>query len=142
AFIRAAAPEAAESISYRIPTYKYHGSLVHFAAFPKHSSLIVVSRPTVERFLGELEGYHVSGTTIRFTPDHPLPPTLVERIVRARVEENEARAGSDGETPRETRRRTRPAQSHPPAQVDAPDTVAGKASARSGRIGREGREDE
>ncbi len=103
AAIRAAAPEAEETISYRIPTYRYHGSLVHFAAFPNHSSLIVVSRPTLERFLGELEGYHVSGTTIRFTADHPLPPALVDAIVRARVEENEARGrGSRDELPPET----------------------------------------
>ncbi len=91
--IRGAAPGAEELISYRIPTYKYHGPLVHFAAFRDHSSLIVVSRPTLERFLRDLEGYRTSGTTIRFTAEHPLPAELVERIVRARVEENEARAG-------------------------------------------------
>lgn len=43
--------------------------------------------------MGDLEGYPTSGTTIRFTAEHPLPPALVEAIVRARVEENEARAG-------------------------------------------------
>ena len=30
--IRAAAPKATETISYQIPTYKYHGMLVSFAA--------------------------------------------------------------------------------------------------------------
>jgi len=92
AAIRAAAPEAEELISYRIPTYKYHGSLVHFAAFRDHCSLIVVSRPILEKFASDLEGYRTSGTTIRFTAEHPLPPTIVDAIVRARVEENEARA--------------------------------------------------
>jgi len=92
--IRAAAPEAEETISYRIPTYRYHGPLVHFASFPDHASLVVVSRPTLERFMGDLEGWRISGTTIRFTADHPLPPALVKAIVRARVEENEARAGA------------------------------------------------
>lgn len=91
--IRTAAPMADELISYRIPTYRYHGSLVHFAAFRGHLSLITVSRPTLERFLGELKGFRISGTTIRFTPEHPLPPALVDAIVRARVEENESRAG-------------------------------------------------
>jgi len=30
--IQRAAPEATEKISYRIPTFHYHGNLVHFAA--------------------------------------------------------------------------------------------------------------
>ena len=91
ATIRTAAPGAEELISYRIPTYKYHGPVVHFAAFKDHCSLIAVSRPILERFASELEGFRTSGTTIRFTAEHPLPPALVEAIVRARVEENEAR---------------------------------------------------
>jgi uncharacterized protein YdhG (YjbR/CyaY superfamily) len=90
--VRAAAPEAEETIAYRIPTYRHHGPLVHFAAFRDHLSLVTVSRPVLKRFLGELEGWRVSGTTIRFTPDHPLPSPLVAAIVRARVEENAARA--------------------------------------------------
>jgi uncharacterized protein YdhG (YjbR/CyaY superfamily) len=35
--IRKAVPEAEETISYQIPTFKLNGSsLVHFAAFKKH----------------------------------------------------------------------------------------------------------
>jgi uncharacterized protein YdhG (YjbR/CyaY superfamily) len=33
----------------------------------------------------------VRHTTVRFTVDHPLPLELVEKIVRWRVAENEAR---------------------------------------------------
>jgi len=90
--IRAAAPQATESISYRIPTYKYHGSLVHFAAFKNHCSLIAVSRKVVEAFTGELKGYTISGTTIRFTAVKPLPDELVRKIIRARMKENEESA--------------------------------------------------
>jgi uncharacterized protein YdhG (YjbR/CyaY superfamily) len=36
ATIRAAAPEAEEVISYQMPTYRLHGNLVHFAAYPGH----------------------------------------------------------------------------------------------------------
>ncbi len=32
-FIKEAAPEAKEAISYGIPTFKLYGNLVHFAAF-------------------------------------------------------------------------------------------------------------
>ena len=91
ATIRAAAPEAEEGISYRVPTYRYHGPLVHFAAFKNHCSLIVASARVVEQFRSELEGYEISGTTIQFSAKNPLPADLVARIVRARVDENGTR---------------------------------------------------
>ncbi|AWP29288.1 hypothetical protein PVOR_08675 [Paenibacillus vortex V453] len=34
--IRESAPEAREKISYQMPTFDFHGNLVHFAAFKKH----------------------------------------------------------------------------------------------------------
>jgi len=41
---------------------------------------------------GELKGYDISGATIRFTPDKPLPATLVTKLVKERIAENEKRA--------------------------------------------------
>jgi len=90
--IKATAPEADEVISYRIPTYRYHGPLVHFAAFKDHCSFVVVSEPTLRSFGNELKPYHTSGTTIHFSAEKPLPAGLVTRIVKARIEENELRA--------------------------------------------------
>ena len=90
--IKDAAPMAEELISYRIPTYKYKGSLVHFAAFKNHSSFIVVDKSLLETFKTELEGYKTSGATIRFSADNPLPAALVKKIVKARIEKNEALA--------------------------------------------------
>jgi uncharacterized protein YdhG (YjbR/CyaY superfamily) len=92
--IRAAAPEAQEVISYRMPAYKYRGPLVFFAAFKNHLSLYGVSRSTVESFRGELEPFEISGTTIHFSTDKPLPPALVKKLVKARMKENEERAAS------------------------------------------------
>src|SRR5271169_960817 len=44
AVIRAAVPpEATEAISYRMPTFKYKGSLVAFAAFKNHCSFFPMS---------------------------------------------------------------------------------------------------
>ncbi len=34
--IRKVAPDAEETISYQIPTFKLNGNLVHFAAFKNH----------------------------------------------------------------------------------------------------------
>ena len=88
AAIKAAAPTAQELISYRIPSYKLHGSLVHFAAFKDHCSFITVSKKPLEIYRDELKPFKISGTTIHFTPKKPLPPELVKKIVLARIAEN------------------------------------------------------
>ena len=89
--IRRAAPEAAEVISYQIPTYRQNGPLVHFAVQPKHLSFTIVSLDVVDAFRDELQDFVVSGRTVHFSATKPLPAALVERIVKARVRENEAR---------------------------------------------------
>ncbi len=89
--IKAAAPKAEEVISYQIPTYKYHGPLVHFVARKNYCSFIVVSKSILEIFKSEPEDYDTSGTTIHFSAENPLPATLVKKIVKARVAENELR---------------------------------------------------
>ena len=92
ATIRAAAPkEATEVLSYRIPTFKYKGGLVAFAAFSGHCSFFPMSRAVMEQFREELQGFPTSKGTIRFPVDKPLPATLVTKIVRARIAENRNR---------------------------------------------------
>ena len=90
--IRQAAPKATEAMSYQIPTYRQNGPLVHFAAQPKHLSFTVVSLDVMNAFRDELREFDVSGRTIRFSAEKPLPAALVKRIVKARVLENEARS--------------------------------------------------
>ena len=88
--IKAAAPKAVEVISYQIPTYKYKGPLVHFAVQKKHCSLTVVSKTVMETFKEEFMAYNISGRTIHFSPENPLPADLVTKIVLQRIKENEA----------------------------------------------------
>lgn len=87
--IKKAAPDAEETISYRIPLYRQRGDVVGFAAFKDHLSLFVTDSSVGDRFAAELEGYEVSHTTIHFTVENPLPDELIENIVRYRVERNE-----------------------------------------------------
>lgn len=87
--IKKAAPKAEEIISYQIPTYKYFGPLVHFAAFKDHCSLIVVNKDIIKTFEKELQSYKISGTTIHFSPEKPIPETIVQKIVKIRMKENE-----------------------------------------------------
>lgn len=89
--IRAAAPMAAEVISYQIPMYKHHGMVVGFAAFKDHCSLFPGSA-VMDRYKKELERYDTSKGTIRFPANKPLPSALVKKLVKARIKENEARA--------------------------------------------------
>ncbi len=95
--IKAAAPDTTEVISYRIPVLKLEGHpLVGFGAAKKHCSLFTMSSSMIPKLArmraAELKGYEVSGATIHFTPDKPLPPALVTKLVRERIAENEKRA--------------------------------------------------
>ena len=91
--IKSAAPKAEETISWRMPCYKYHGMLVFFAAFKGHMSFFPASKTTVKLFKDKLKPYEISGTTIHFTPENPLPASLVKEMVRSRMRENEDKAG-------------------------------------------------
>ncbi|MDX2152974.1 MAG: DUF1801 domain-containing protein [Bryobacteraceae bacterium] len=97
AMIRAAVPqETEETVTYRMPAYKYRGMLVGFAAFANHCAFTVMSGTTFDGFRKELEGYDTSKGSIRFPVDKPLPKTLVTKLVKARVAENEARKKGRG----------------------------------------------
>ncbi len=89
--IKAAAPEATETISYRMPAFKDQGRiLVYYAAFKDHYSIFPASEAVLA--LGEELKSHVTGKgTIRFDADRPLPTALVKKIVKVRLEENAAR---------------------------------------------------
>jgi uncharacterized protein YdhG (YjbR/CyaY superfamily) len=89
--IKAAAPEATETISYQMPAFKLHGRfLVSYAAFKNHCSLVPASAKVLEEHGEELKPYFSGKGTIRFTTDKPLSSTLVKKIVKARIEENAA----------------------------------------------------
>ena len=88
AAIRSVVPaEATEGISYQIPTFKYKGMLVAFAAFKNHCSFFPASYAVIRKFQKELRNFQVSKGTIRFPLDKPLPATLVKKMVKARLAE-------------------------------------------------------
>jgi uncharacterized protein YdhG (YjbR/CyaY superfamily) len=92
AAIRSAVPpEATEAISYGIPTFKYKGPLLGFAAFSNHCSLFPMSPSVIQAFKNELEDFDTSKGTIRFPVDRPLSAALVKKLVKARIAENEHR---------------------------------------------------
>src|SRR3990172_12367503 len=88
---RKAAPEAIEAISYQMPTFKLNGkNLVHFAAWKNHIGFYPTPSAT-KTFNKELSAYAFAKGSVRFPLDKPLPLSLITRIVKFRVKENEDR---------------------------------------------------
>ena len=83
--IRKAAPNAEESISYQIPTYKLDGKvLIYFAGFAKHVSVYPAPREAKE-FKKELAAYKGGKGTIQFPLDNKIDYDLIARIVKFRM---------------------------------------------------------
>ena len=86
--IRKAVPEAEEGIAYKIPAYKLHGKrMFFFAGWKQHYSLYPAGKLALLACRDELARYEISKGTIRFTPDAPLPASLVTKLVKARIAE-------------------------------------------------------
>jgi uncharacterized protein YdhG (YjbR/CyaY superfamily) len=105
--IREAAPDAEETISYQMPTFRANGNLVHFAAYKEHIGFYPEPSGIAE-FKKDLSAYGGGKGTVRFPLDEPIPFDLIRRIVKFRVKENLARAQAKGK--KENR-----AHSHPKA---------------------------
>jgi uncharacterized protein YdhG (YjbR/CyaY superfamily) len=92
ATIRSAVPpEATETISYQIPTFRYKGPLVAFAAFSKHCSFFPMGASVLDAFESELKSFRTSKGTLHFPLDKPLPAALVKKLVKARIAQNDQR---------------------------------------------------
>ena len=89
--IRSVVPKAEEYISYGMPTFKYHGPLVSYAAFKDHCSLFPWNATLIKKFGEELKEYKTSKGTIQFTVSNPIPVSLVKKLIKERVKENEAK---------------------------------------------------
>ena len=93
--IRHAAPEATETISYRMPTFCLNGNLVHFAAYAKHIGFYPTPSAIVA-FEAELAPYVHAKGSVQFPYDQPLPVDLIRRMVELRVAENRAKKRRKG----------------------------------------------
>ena len=89
--IRRVAPEAEETISYRIPTLKLNGPLVYFAAFKKHVGFYPPIRGDA-RLTKAVSPYAGEKGNLQFPLDQPIPYELIESIVALRVKQNLASA--------------------------------------------------
>jgi uncharacterized protein YdhG (YjbR/CyaY superfamily) len=85
--LRGALPEAEESISYQIPTYKLGGrAVIYFAGWKKHYSLYPLGENVTETLAKELAAYEVEKGTVRFPLGERMPTHLIQRIAKLRAE--------------------------------------------------------
>jgi uncharacterized protein YdhG (YjbR/CyaY superfamily) len=82
--IHATVPGLEECISYGVPAFRLDGRfLVAMGAASNHCSFYPGS--AVQALKIDLKRYDVAKGTVRFTPDKPLPATLVRKLVKARM---------------------------------------------------------
>jgi len=90
AIVRSVMPDAQESISYGMPTYKSGPTRIYFGAAKKHCALYA----TAWHVLGdEVKPYLASRGTIRFPLDRPVPEALARKLVQVTIEERQAGRG-------------------------------------------------
>lgn len=86
--IRAAAPDAVEGFSYRMPLFRLDGRpLVWYAAFTHHIGIYPIGAAIRRAYAAELKNFKTSTGTIRFPFTEPLPAALVKKLVKARAAE-------------------------------------------------------
>ena len=81
-------PRADEGISYGMPCFEVDGKgVAGFAAFKGHCSYFPMSGSVLTVLKKDLARYKVSKGGFRFAADEPLPPALVKKLVKVRLEE-------------------------------------------------------
>lgn len=97
ATVRAAVPDADETIKYGMPTYVHNGNLVYFAAFKNHIGFFGTSLEMGNGALkDELSVYAGPKGSLKFPLGRPVPLDLITRIVEIRVKENRERVEARG----------------------------------------------
>lgn len=84
------APDASESITYKMPAYKTNGKpLVYFAGFTKHIGLYATPSAHTS-FSDELAKYKHGKGSVQFPLNQPIPYDLIRNIVKFKVIENKS----------------------------------------------------
>ena len=79
-------PDAIETISYGMPTYKRKRNLVHFACYKNHIGLYP-GPSVIQKFSSEFTTYKWSKGAVQFPIEKELPISLIRRMVEATVKE-------------------------------------------------------
>lgn len=85
--IREAAPDAVQSLKWGMPAYSLKKILVTFAVFKHHIGFYPMPS-AVKAFATDLKKYNTARGSIQFPLEKKLPLTLIRKIVRFRIKEN------------------------------------------------------
>ena len=79
-------PDAIETISYGMPTFKLGDrALLWYACWKAHCSVYPLTDSFAASHADALKGYRRTRGSLHFTPDAPPPEPLVEEMVKARL---------------------------------------------------------
>ncbi len=93
--IRKVAPDAQETISYRMPAFMQCGVVVYFAAFKNHIGLYPPIRGDA-KLEKAISPYTGEKGNLRFPLNQPIPYDLIERIAVFKLEQNLAKDAAKG----------------------------------------------
>ena len=83
--VRAAAPEASETMRYNMPTYELGGEVVCAFASQKHYMSLYMDTEIVAQHKGELEHLNVGKSCIRFRKLEKLPLDAVKVMLKETI---------------------------------------------------------
>jgi uncharacterized protein YdhG (YjbR/CyaY superfamily) len=89
AIVKKMVPDAEETISYGIPTFKHNGKyVIYFAAYKSHMSVHPGFKDIIDSVKDKLGDFVItketrdSRGTVQFTEDNPIPEVLVRAIIQ------------------------------------------------------------
>ena len=86
--IRHHLPDHIECLSYAMPGFRQPGPkgkmVAGYAAFAKNCGFYPHSGGIIPQFAADLTTFKTSPGAVQFTPDHPIPKTLILRLLDAR----------------------------------------------------------
>lgn len=92
-FIASIVPEeTTQTISYQMPTFLYHGNLVHFAMFKNHWGFYPGTE-VIEHFKEDLKEFKTTKGAIQFPIDVNIPKALLLKIISHKIERVQERKG-------------------------------------------------
>ena len=85
--IKEAIPEASETISWNMPSFRYHGIVAQFMLHKNHIGFYPFPSG-IELFLQDSSNYKTGKGSIQFPHSEPIPYELVRKVILFRAEEN------------------------------------------------------
>lgn len=89
--IKSVAPNATETISYKMPAMVSNGYLVYFAGYKSHIGFYP-GAATIEKFREEIKNYKNAKGSVQFPLIQDLPKDLISEMVLYKLKLNEEKA--------------------------------------------------